>query len=149
MWPARASRETAGAWVVRPQDRPAGEEGGPQGRQRSQRDVPQAPLGLPDQIVQEADEAEGRLGPREAPGAHAVVLTRRMREWLQDLLDAVVNELLGRPKSARRKLGWAIRYNGSSHTLPWTKHAFAAVWASHTQSLTMAGAKKIVARRAQ
>ena len=47
MWPARASRETAGAWVVRPQDRPAGEEGGPQGRQRSQRDVPQAPLGLP------------------------------------------------------------------------------------------------------
>jgi len=57
---------------VRPQDRPAGEEGGPQGRQRSQRDVPQAPLELPDQIVQEADEAEGRLGPREAPGAEPV-----------------------------------------------------------------------------
>jgi hypothetical protein len=42
------------------------------------------------------------------------VLSRRMREWLQDLLDAEVDELLGRPKSARRKLGWAIRYNGSS-----------------------------------
>lgn len=32
---------------------------------------------------------------------------------------------------------------------PWTKHAFAAVWASHTHPLTMAGAKKIVARHAQ
>jgi hypothetical protein len=53
------------------------------------------------------------------------------------------------PQIGARKVGWAIRYNGSSHALPWTKHAFAAVWASHTQSLTMAGAKKIVARRAQ
>ena len=52
-------------------------------------------------------------------------------------------------QAARRKLGWAIRYNGSSRALPWTEHAFAAVWASHTQSLTMAGEKKIVARRAQ
>lgn len=35
------------------------------------------------------------------------------------------------------------------HALPWTKHAFAAVLPSHTSPLTMAGAKKIVARRAQ
>ena len=30
-------------------------------------------------------------------------LRGRMREWLQELLDAEVDELLGRPKSARRK----------------------------------------------
>jgi len=31
------------------------------------------------------------------------------------------------PQIGARKVGWAIRYNGSSHALPWTKHAFAAV----------------------
>lgn len=38
---------------------------------------------------------------------------------------------------------------GPPHALPWTKRAFAAALASHKSPLTMVGAKKIVARRAQ
>jgi transposase-like protein len=41
-----------------------------------------------------------------------------MREWLQDLLEAEVDELLGRRKSARRKAVDGVRGDRSGHGKP-------------------------------
>ena len=49
---------------VGPQDRPARKEGSPQRRQGADRTLPEAPLKLPHQIVQEADKPQRGLGPR-------------------------------------------------------------------------------------
>ena len=45
-------------------------------------------------------------------------LRRRMRQWIQDLLDAEVDELLGRRKSARRKAVDGVRGYRSGHGKP-------------------------------
>jgi len=45
-------------------------------------------------------------------------LRGRMREWLQELLDAEVDELLGRRKSARRKAVDSVRGYRSGHGKP-------------------------------
>jgi len=45
-------------------------------------------------------------------------LRSKMREWLQDLLDAEVDELLGRRKSARRKAVDSVRGYRSGHGKP-------------------------------
>ncbi len=81
------------------QDGPAREERGPEGRQRPEGDLPEAPLELPDQIVQEADEAEGGLGPREAPGAEPIS-PEGMLEFLDPVL-AVGSPVVGPPDLLR------------------------------------------------
>src|SRR3970282_765152 len=70
---------------VGPQDRPEGKERGSERRQRPEGDLPEAPLEPADQIVQEADEAEGGLGPREAPGAEPI-----RPEGVLEFLDAIL-----------------------------------------------------------
>lgn len=68
----RAGQPAQGLSPISAQDGPTGEERGPQGRQGPQRGRPEAPLELADQVVQQADEPERRLGPGEAPGAEPV-----------------------------------------------------------------------------
>lgn len=68
---------------IRPQDRPAREEGGPQGRQRPQRDVPQASLELSNQVVEEADERRAASVPakrrEQNPSAPKACVSSLMR----------------------------------------------------------------------
>ncbi len=71
--------------AVRAEDRPIGEERGPEGPQGPERGLPEAPLELADQGGQEADEAQRRLGPREAPGAEPVG-PEGVREFLHPIL---------------------------------------------------------------
>lgn len=60
VWRERAEASV----VVRAQDRPARKEGGLECRERPERSVSQVPLKLADQVVQQADEAQRRLGGR-------------------------------------------------------------------------------------
>lgn len=65
---------------LRPQDRPARKEGGPQRRQGPDRTLSEVTLKLSDQVVQQTEKPQDRLGRREQnPSAPKACLSSLIR----------------------------------------------------------------------